>query len=336
MARTTKWARGAAAAPAGKANGAAGFRPSRLQVSTANALLNLIREDDMPAGHHLGEEMLAERLGVSRTSVRGALRILEGQNILEARPRRGYRLRQASHEIEAGTELPISLDEKLYMMIARDRLAGELPESATETDLMRRYGVGRHLILAALALLSEEGIVHRGNGREWRFRDILKSRRARDESYEFRLMVEPSALLLPTFRIVKPELLRMRDLQSRLLTSSVRGVSSREVFHTDASFHELLGSFSGNSFVLSSIRQQNRLRRLLEYQSYPNASRVKAWCLEHISVIDALLDDDQHLATRHLTKHLENARLVPPAKKPPERKPHERGAQREFVYPTPN
>jgi DNA-binding GntR family transcriptional regulator len=336
MARTTKWASGATVAPAGKANGAADFRPSRLQVSTANALLNLIREDDMPVGHRLGEEMLAERLGVSRTSVRGALRILEGENILEARPRRGYRLRQASHEIEAGTELPISNDEKLYMMIARDRLAGELPESATETDLMRRYGVGRHLILAALALLSEEGIVHRGNGREWRFRGILKSRRARDESYEFRLMVEPSALLLPTFRIVRPELLRMRDMQSRLLTSSVRGVSSREVFHTDASFHELLGSFSSNSFVLSSIRQQNRLRRLLEYQSYPNASRVKAWCLEHISVIDALLDDDQHLAARHLTKHLENARLVPPAKKPPERKPHERGAQREFVYPTPN
>jgi len=221
------------------------------------------------------------------------------------------------------------------MRIARDRLAGELPESATETDLMRRYGVGRHLILAALALLSEEGIVHRGNGREWRFRDMLKSRRARDESYGFRLMVEPAALLLPTFRIVKPELLRMRDLQSSLLTCSVRGVSSREVFHTDASFHELLGSFSGNSFVLSSIRQQNRLRRLLEYQSYPNASRVKAWCLEHISVIDALLDGNQHLAARHLTKHLENARLVPPAKKSPDRKPHGRGAEREFD-PTPN
>lgn len=310
-------------------------RPSRLQVSTAGALLDLIREGDMEAGARLGEEALAAILGVSRTSVRGALRILETQNIVEAQPRRGYRLRRAGREIEAGAELPTSLDEKLYMMIARDQVAGVLPESATETDLMRRYGVGRHLVLAALALLSEEGIVRRGSGREWRFRDFLQSPRAREESYEYRLMLEPAALLLPTFQIVKPELLRMRRLQSNLLVSSGGVVSSREVFQTDASFHELLASFSGNSFVLAAIRQQNRLRRLLEYQSYADASRVRAWCIEHISVIDALLDGDQNLAARHLTKHLENARLAPEVRKPSVGKGRTGGAAREFVYPTP-
>jgi DNA-binding GntR family transcriptional regulator len=291
------------------------FRPSRLQVWTATKLLGLIRQKNMPAGEKLGEETLAAQLGVSRTSVRGALRVLETRRIVEAQPRRGYRLRQAGSDIKSGTELPTSRDETLYMLIARDRLAGKLPESFTETDLTRWYDAGRHLVLAALALLSEEGIVHRGQGREWRFRDILKSPRARAESYDFRLMLEPSALLLPTFRIIKPELMRMRELQGDLLASSGNGVSSREVFQTDASFHELLGSFSGNAFVLSSIRQQSRLRRLLEYQSYPNAARVRAWCREHISVIDALLDGDQHLAARHLTKHLENARLVPAARK---------------------
>jgi DNA-binding GntR family transcriptional regulator len=319
-----------------KPSAVAGFRPSRLQVSTAGGLLKLIREDDIQAGERLGEEALAARLGVSRTSIRGALRILETRNIVESKPRYGYRLRIASRQIEAGTELPASPDEKLYMLIARDRLAGALPESVTETDLMRRFGVGRHQVLAALALLSEEGIVHRGNGREWRFREVLKSRRAREESYEFRLMLEPTALLLPTFRINKPELLRMRELQNSLLKPSANRVSSREVFQTDASFHELLASFSGNSFVLSSIRQQNRLRRLLEYQSYPDASRVRAWCLEHISVIDALLDGNQHLAARHLTKHLENARLVPPAKKANGSKSRSPHTLREFVYPTPS
>lgn len=268
----------------------------------------------MQAGKRLGEEMLGERLGVSRTSVRGALRILQSRGIVETWPRRGYRLCLPSAEIKFDAELPVSRDEDLYMRIARDRLAGSLPECATETEFMRRYGVGRHLVLAALALLSEDGIVHRGPGREWRFRDILKSRRAREESYELRLMIEPSALLLPTFRIVLPDLQRMRDMQYKLL-SSLGKISAREVFQTDASFHELLGSFSGNSFVLASIRQQNRLRRLLEYQSYPDAIRLRAWCLEHISVIDALLNGDQPLAARYLTKHLENARLVPPARK---------------------
>lgn len=291
-----------------------GFRPTRLQASTASRLLDLVRRDDMPAGQRLGEERLAASLGVSRTSVRGALRILETQDIVEAWPRRGYRLRQPGRAIKVNGDLPVSRDETLYMRIARDRLAGLLPASATETDLMRRYGIGRHLVLAALALLSEEGIVHRGRGREWEFRPILKSRRARQESYDFRLILEPAALLLPTFRIVKPDLVRMRNRQTDLLGSiNGSGIAWREVFHADASFHELLAGFSGNSFVLSAVRQQNRSRRLLEYQSYPNAARVRAWCGEHIAVIDALLDGDQELAAARLTKHLENARLVPPA-----------------------
>ncbi len=264
----------------------------------------------MKAGQHLGEELLAGRLGVSRTSVRGALRILDAQDIVDARPHRGYVLRRDGSELEAGTELPPSSDEKLHMQIARDYVIGTLPESTTETDLMRRYDASRHLILAALALLSEEGIIHRGKGREWRFREILKSSRAREESYELRLMVEPAALLLPTFQIDKSELEEMRKLQEKLLTSADSGVSHRMVFQTDARFHEMLAKLSSNGFVLSTIRQQNRLRRLLEYQSYLDAKRVREWCLEHISVIDALLDDNQHLAARYLTKHLENARLA--------------------------
>lgn len=288
----------------------------------------------MKAGQHLGEEVLAGRLGVSRTSVRGALRILGAQDIVDARPHRGYVLRRDGSELEAGTELPPSSDEKLYMQIARDYVIGTLPESTTETDLMRRYDTSRHLILAALALLSEEGIIHRGKGREWRFREILKSSRAREESYELRLMVEPAALLLPTFQIDKSELEEMRKLQEKLLTSAESGVSHRVVFQTDARFHEMLAKLSSNAFVLSTIRQQNRLRRLLEYQSYLDAKRVREWCLEHISVIDALLDDNQHLAARYLTKHLENARL---ASADMQRNRRKAGlpARENFVFPTP-
>lgn len=285
-------------------------QPTRLQISIANDLLTIIREGGMSIGEPLREEALGARLGVSRTSIRGALRVLEERRIVKARRHHGYRLLQASKDIKADEELPESSDEKLYLKIARDRIAGALSDIIIETDLMRRYDVGRHRVLTALALLAEEGIVHRGKGREWRFRDILKSSLSRDESYDFRLMLEPAALLLPTFRIVKPELLKLRDLQNDLLSSFGRDVPARAAFHTDATFHEMLCSFSGNTFVLSAIRQQNRLRRLFEYQTYQNAARVRVWCAEHISVIDALLDGDQPSAARNLTAHLENARKL--------------------------
>ena len=40
---------------------------------------------------------------------------------------------------------------------------------------------------------------------------------------------------------------------------------AKEIFETDAEFHELLAEASGNLFVLQAIQQQNRLRRLLEF-----------------------------------------------------------------------
>lgn len=286
------------------------LRPTRLQLSIANDLLSIIREGDMNIGEPLREEALGARLGVSRTSVRGALRVLEERKIVKSRPHHGFRLQQASKDINADEELPESSDEKLYLKIARDRIAGILSDNMTETDLMRRYDVGRHRILSALALLAEEGIVHRGKGREWRFHDFLKSSLAREESYDFRLMLEPAAILLPEFRIIKPELLKLRELQNNLLKSFGKNVPARAAFNTDATFHEMLCKFSGNTFVLSAIRQQNRLRRLFEYQTYPNAARVRAWCAEHISVIDALLDGDKLSAARKLTTHLENARKL--------------------------
>ena len=295
----------------GANGGAANGAPSRLQIYVAGQLLTLIRDDDMCAGQPLREEALAQQLGVSRTSVRGALRILGSQNIVDARRHRGFVLLRDASTIDAGIELPASSDEKLHLQIALDYISGVLPESTTETELMRRYDASRHLVLATLALLSEEGIVSRGKGREWRFRDVLKFSRGSEESYELRLMVEPAALLLPTFRAVRPELEEMRTLQLNLLNVAEARVSHRNVFHTDASFHELLAKLSGNGFVLATIRQQNRLRRLLEYHSNLDGQRVRNWCLEHISVIDALLDGDVNLASRLLTEHLENARLTP-------------------------
>lgn len=281
-------------------------KPSRLQIHTAKQIVGLIRQDELAPGFHFREEPLAQRLGVSRTSVRAGLRILHEKGLLTARQNRGYTLAKRSVEVEDALELPTSADETLYMAIARDRLAGLLPQSVTETELMRRYDCGRHLVLAALAALSEEGLVRRGRGREWQFGEILNSQEARRQSYELRMMMEPAALLLPGFQADRYEISDMRTRHVAMMTNG-QILSRRDVFDIDASFHEMLARFSRNELVLGAIRQQNRLRRLMEYQSYPNFARVQAWCSEHLTVIDALLDDNRALASQCLSRHLHNA-----------------------------
>jgi len=281
--------------------------PSRLQVYTAKQIIALILQDSLASGHHLREEALARRLNVSRTSIRAGLEMLHDQGVVVGRQNRGYVLARGSDEIHLSTELPTSADEALYMRIARDRVANRLSHATTETELMRRYDCGRNLVLAALAMLSEEGLIRRGRGREWRFRDILNSPQIRRQSYELRLMLEPAGLLMAGFKPDEVELAEMRNRQIALMDSAGKAASWREVFFVDASFHEMLARFSGNEFVLEVIRQHNRLRRLIEYESYPDASRVRAWLREHVAVIDAIIVKDNKLASRRLAAHLRNA-----------------------------
>ena len=284
-----------------------GRPPNRLQVQTAEQILDIIRHDGLRAGHHLTELSLCGRIGVSRTPVRAALQMLSDQGILVPRPRHGYVLARNGQDIDIPAELPMSADETLYRRLARDKVANRLAACVTETFLMRRYGASRNLVSAALSRLSEEGLVRRGRGREWAFIEILNSTSAQEESYQLRLMLEPAALLLPTFKADRDELVRLRGQHMSLLAADEIASRSREVFHIDASFHEQLARMSGNSFVLAAVRQQNRLRRLIEYQGYRDVSRVHAWCREHVAIIDAILRGAHRKASALLSLHLTNA-----------------------------
>jgi DNA-binding GntR family transcriptional regulator len=300
---------GAHRVPSGRAHRGGGRDrgPNRLQVQTAEQILDIIQHDGLNAGHHLTELSLARRVGLSRTPVRAALQMLSDQGILILRPRHGYVLARNGHDIEMPAELPMSADETLYRQLARDKVANRLASCVTETFLMRRYGASRNLVSAALSRLSEEGLVRRGRGREWAFIEILNSASAQQESYQLRLMLEPAALLLPSFKADREELVRLRKQHMNLLAAEEIASRSREVFHIDASFHEQLARMSGNSFVLAAVRQQNRLRRLIEYQGYRDVSRVHAWCREHVAIIDAVLRGSARKASALLSLHLTNA-----------------------------
>lgn len=84
-------------------------------------------------------------------------------------------------------------------------------------------------------------------------------------------------------------------------------MESRQIFNTDASFHESLAEWSGNVFVLQAIQQQNRLRRLLEFGSYQNRQRVREWCEEHVAILDAVRDGRMAAAAEIMWQHLQSA-----------------------------
>ncbi len=275
----------------------------------ARQLLDLIYEARFDPGHHLREQYLADALGVSRTPVRAGLKELTRLGAVEARPNQGFYLLKSVEELQQlAIEPPQSSDQTLYELLVRDHIAGQLPESFTQTEISQRYEVDRGVLARALVKLSEDGLIARNAGHGWRFQQTLNSDVALRNSYGFRLMIEPAALLSPQLRADRALLKRLRAQHLRLIThADITQVPAREIFETDASFHELLAEASGNLFVLQAIQQQNRLRRLLEFGSYHNKRRVKEWCEEHVAILDALRDNKAQQAAELMRAHLQCA-----------------------------
>src|SRR5918992_5544 len=285
---------------------------SRVQRNVVNKILEYVQREDLPAAHHLTEKRLAEEFGVSRSPIRAALRILAQQGVVVAEGNRGHFLACDARALrERKLALAPPSDEALYERIARDRMRDRLPEQFAEAEFMRRYDASRAELVRALTRMSEEGFVHRSTGHGWAFLPVLNTEEAYVASYRFRMVIEPAGLLEPGFAVDAERLRRSREGHAHIIQLAGQGrLSGRDIFDTNAAFHEMLASFSGNRFILQAVQQQNRLRRLSEYYLYEDVSRVQALCQEHFEIMDAVLAGDLPWASRLLHRHLDVASRI--------------------------
>ncbi|WP_137938262.1 GntR family transcriptional regulator [Chitinivorax sp. B] len=279
------------------------FVPTALQTKLAARILDDIRERNLPPGTRLTEVGLANQLGVSRSPVRGALTFLAAQGLIGNRETLGYCVIDVPMP-EESSALPTSDDDQLYTRLIDDRLAGELDDDLIEADLLRRYGVSRGVLLRVLMRLSEEGVLQRKPGHGWLFLPTLSDEQAKQESYRFRLLLEPAALMEPTFHLDMQRLDACRKNQQALQEGKPDALA---FFEGNAAFHEFLAASSGNRFILQAIQQQNRLRRLSEYRTVADMVRVKGSCAEHLTILDALERGENEWAAALLHRHLDLA-----------------------------
>ena len=88
-----------------------------LPAAVANRLRDLITEGELPAGTRLNERELCERLGVSRTPLREAFRLLSAEGLVQIQPNRGAQVVALSAE---------DIRESFEVMSALEALSGEL------------------------------------------------------------------------------------------------------------------------------------------------------------------------------------------------------------------
>lgn len=248
---------------------------------------------------------------MSRTPLRAALSLLQQRGYLEHIPRRGFFTREQATTGD-GASLPVAREDELYLTIAEDRISRQLPTNVSEADLARRYDVSKGALTRALQRLLREGLVERRPGRGWSFAPVLDSKETHDESCRFRLVIEPQALLEPSFQLDADAARLCEEKHRRILDGKAKEISTIELFEMNAEFHELLARSSGNRFFLQAVQQQNRLRRFVNYHWTYGAERVIRTCQEHMSILEAIQGGDLTWAASLLRRHIEISASINP------------------------
>jgi DNA-binding GntR family transcriptional regulator len=284
---------------------AAPAAPTSLQLKLASRVIDSLIESNATVGHHLREQVLASKFRVSRSPIRGALKYLQESGVLVARSNLGYFLVRPVERLERfSTELPKADDETLYERIIAERFRGKVEDEFMEAEFLRRFEVSRATLRRVLLRLAEDGLIQRNAGHRWNFIPAISSEESHDESYRFRLLIEPAGLLEPTFAADKDRIARSRARHQAIIG---RKVATREFFTTNAEFHEMLAAFSGNRFILQGMQQQNRMRRLAEFKARHDFDRVVVSCQEHLAILDAIEKADLPWASSLMRRHLEVA-----------------------------
>lgn len=290
-------------------------RPN-LTTSLATRLVDLMRHSGLREGAHVTEQWAADTLDVSRTPVRKAMLFLTEVGILERVPQRGFFLTRDAGTLTRpplgeGDHTGDDAERAAYFEIADDHLGGRFTGPFTSADVSRRYRLTSRQADRVLARMEGEDLVRRRTGgRGWQFQQVMATVEAHAQSYRFRMIVEPAALLEPGFTVDAAAFARHRQQQEALLQGDILLLPRAELFQVNASFHEMLVGCSGNPFLLDAVRRQNRLRRLIEYRHQVDRSRLAGQAREHLRLLDLVEEGDLAAASAFLHEHLDKVRAI--------------------------
>lgn len=281
---------------------------SALAARIANEIIHLIAIGEIVPNTHLGTQKLADRFQVSRSPVREALQILAERGMLEQRENRGFFVRRRKLPAPRKGDVARPVDpHDPYYKLAEDWVSDAIPSEVTEQLVRDRYGLTKSQLMEVLNRATQEGWIERKQGYGWRLLPVAKTPEAFEQLYRFRSVIEPAALLEPTFQIDRVVLSELRRIQESLLRGRIHELPAERLLVAGAHFHEELIKLSGNAFFVQALERVNRLRRLIEYRSVIDRERFETQCTEHVAMLD-LIERGENLEASHLMRrHLSGA-----------------------------
>jgi DNA-binding GntR family transcriptional regulator len=201
--------------------------------------------------------------------------------------------------------------ERAFADLKHRLLVGDFPLKTRlgEEKLATLLGVSRTPVREALHRLHAEGLVRRfpDGGYEPVAPDVGRMRHL----YEVRSRLELAALQRPGLTGEPHDRHRLGQLRSEWLTLADAAPEADPSFVLlDESFHITLAEAAGNPELADVLRQVNERIRLVRMQDFLTTERVRQTVVEHIGIVEAVLDADLVEAERRFSEHLDQSIAV--------------------------
>ena len=285
---------------------------SALAVQIASGIINQIDAGLLAPGMHLRTEALAQQFSVSRSPVREALRILTEKGQVEQKLNKGCFVASkrpiAANDLRAEFARPTA--EDAYYQFADDWLADRFDAEITELFVRKHYALTKAQAQTLLARAARDGWAEPKPGYGWKLRAVAKTPEAYNAIYRFRAVIEPAALLEPTFRLDRRVAANLRRIQERLASGDFATMSSDAMIGAGVSFHEELMMMSGNLMFVQALERANQLRKIVEYRLRTRPERVILQSQEHLEILDFIERGDMLEAAHAMKMHLIGALRV--------------------------
>ncbi len=283
--------------------------PSPLALKIARDIIGQIHAGDLPSGAHLGTEALAQHFNVSRSPVREALRLLADSQVIEQMPNRGFFVGRGSIAAQLAGEAADKLHNpgEVYFAFAEDWLNDRIPGDVTELFVKDKYNLTKAETQDMLSRAAREGWAEPKPGYGWRLRSVAKTPETFEHIYRFRAVIEPAALLEPSFVFDRAIHDTLKRAQQKMLDGDARRLSPEALVQAGAQFHVELIKMSGNMMFFQALERANQLRRLLEYRTNVNRQRFEIQCADHLHILDLVQQGENLEAAHFMKKHLSGA-----------------------------
>lgn len=288
------------------------MKVSSLTERISDKIIGMIDGGTLAPGAHLSVPKLAENFDVSRSPVREALLFLEYRGVLNQKLNRGFFVND-DYQPQKSTSTARTTESDLpkeYYQLAEDWLQDKIESEVTEQFLLKTYDISKTQLTVILGRGMSEGWVERKQGYGWRFLPVAKTKLALEQIYNFRMVIEPMAILEPHYKAPQDKISELKKELQMLLDTGIEKLSPAQLQLAGYHFHETLIGFSNNPYFEISLRNVNRMRRLLDYRTMDDRNRYYAEVKDHLHILELIeagqLIEASYTMKQHLAKALSN------------------------------